>query len=136
MAFTTIIFNARDAWSVFIYGFKINMLTAELSIEYKNVQGGFTTKGIKLNEKQFKQMKRLLSEQRFQEVVSGKWKEERTYFALDPNMWELDLISDDGHPLISINNGFGEYQNPISVIELVEYVLRIMTHDDLSWRAF
>lgn len=136
MAYTTVVFNARDAWSCFIYGFKLNLIAAELSIEYKNNQGGFTTKGIQLSEKHLRQAKLLLVESRFNDVVSGKWKEEKTYFALDPNMWELELLSDDGKPLQKINNGFGEYQNPSSVIELVDFVLQLMTHNDLGWRAF
>ena len=107
MAYTTVVFNAKDAWLRFVYGFKINLITEEVSIEYKNDQGGFTTRGIRLNGKQLRQIKHLMMESRFKDVVNGKWKEVKRQFALDPNMWKLEMLSDDGHPLIKIDNGFG-----------------------------
>ncbi len=136
MAYTTIVFNAKDAWLRFVYGFKINLITEEVSIEYKNDQGGFTTRGIQLNGKQLRQIKHLMMESRFKDVVNGKWKEVKSQFALDPNIWELEMLSDDGHPLIKIDNGFGEFEDPLPVVELVEYVLQLMTYGDLGWRAF
>ena len=59
MAYTMILFNAKDSWHNPIYSFKINMLTRELSVEYSNNTGGITTNGVALNERQYQHIKRL-----------------------------------------------------------------------------
>ena len=136
MAYTTIVFNAKDAWFRFVYGFKINLTSNEVSIEYKNNQGGFTIRGIQLKENQLRQIKHLLTESRFKDVVNGKWKDNKSLFPLDPNIWEMEILSDDGHPMIKIDNGTGEFEDPLPIVELVEYILKLMTYGDLGWRAF
>ena len=54
--YSDIIFSANDAWGKYVYSFRINMKAHELSIEYQNNQGGYTTNGINITDKKYRQI--------------------------------------------------------------------------------
>ena len=61
MAYTTIIFEAIDAWFFDVCSFKIDLISEELSLIYRNSFGGYTINGIRLNRNQIKRIKKLSS---------------------------------------------------------------------------
>lgn len=135
MAYTTIIFNARDAWDRPVYAFKVNMLTRELSVEYSNNTGGITTNGVALNERQYSHIKRLAAPAIFEKFRDDSWKEHMAWM-LDPNDWKAQFISDDGTPMLTMETNLNPYPAPPALVALVEYVMHIGTLGNMSWRMF
>ena len=135
MGYTTIIFNAKDAWCRPVYSFKVNMLTRELSVEYSNNTGGFTINGVLLNERQYKNIKRLASPDIFEKFRDDRWKECAEWM-LDPNEWEARFISDDGTSMLTMETKFDLYPVPPALVELVEYVMDIGTLGNMNRRLF
>lgn len=124
MAYTMILFSAKDSWHNPIYSFKINMLTRELSVEYSNNTGGITTNGVALNERQYQHIKRLAAPRIFEKFRDGSWKEHMDWFP-DPNEWEAQFISDDGTAMLTMERHFESYPAPPALAALVEYVMHI-----------
>lgn len=135
MAYTTILFCARDMWNRPAYSFKINMLTHELSVEYSNNTGGITINGIVLNEQQYQHIKRLANPVIFEKFRDGGWKKQSEWM-LDPNIWEAQFISDDRTPMLSMETGFDSYPAPPALKALVEYVMHIGTLGNMGCRLF
>ena len=124
MAYTMILFSARDSWHKPIYSFKINMLTRELSVEYSNNTGGITTNGGALNERQYQHIKRLAAPRIFEKFRDGAWKEHMDWFP-DPNEWEAQFISDDGTAMLTMESHSQPYPAPPALVALVEHVMHI-----------
>lgn len=127
MYYTKVIFNSEDAWYRFAYGFKINMLLGELEITYDNLNGGYTTKGIKLSNEQQEHLKRLLNVINFKNIKENMKEDKKTIF-LDPHRWSLQCIADDGNPILEIPNEDAAFYNikpPNILIDLVKYIADI-----------
>lgn len=107
------------------YSFKVNLLSDELEIMYENFIGGYTTKGIILNDKQHKHLEKLLNIKNFISLVDKK-PINNLMLILDPFDWILQCISNDGMPMLEVQS---ESNNPImpssSLINLVKYVTKI-----------
>ena len=126
MYYTKFVFK-EESCGKFKYGFKIDMLCKELEISYNNFLGGYTTKGIKLNRQQYKQLKHLLEIDNFE------------YLRKDPSVdygsltdmfttvvWYFKCISDNGKPILEVDSGMDEcFFTPKSLIDLVNYIAKI-----------
>ncbi|QAA32332.1 hypothetical protein [Clostridium manihotivorum] len=121
MHYVKAVFNA-DNCGILAYGFKVNMLCKELEITYDNFQEGYTSKGIKLNDKQYAHLQRLLKVKNFK---ASNMNMERYYLVMDPYEWTLQCISDDGSPMLDISGVDGDLIPPKPISILVEYVVSI-----------
>lgn len=123
MYYIKVVFNAEVRGKL-TYGFKVDMICGELEITYDNFQGGYTTKGIKLNRKQHTHLKQLLIIEDFK-----KFRENLNMdisFFDHPYDWSLQCISNDGNPMLEMSKRDGAYiMTSNSVINLVEYVAKI-----------
>lgn len=123
MYYIKVVFNA-EARGKLTYGFKVDMICGELEITYDNFQGGYTTKGIKLNRKQHTHLKQLLrieNLKKFRENLNM----DISFFG-HPYNWSLQCISNDENPMLEMSDRDGNYigrSNPL--INLVEYVAKI-----------
>lgn len=137
MAYTTIVFNASDAWGTDICSFKVNLIAEELSITYRNNNGGYTTNGIKLASKELKHIKQATSQKIFEKFRDGKWKEEMdAVWMVDGIEWEAQFVSDDGLPMLEFKNEMQSYLPPPILRELVNYVLRIGAPKSIDLEIF
>ena len=122
MYYIKVVFNA-EAWGKLTYGFKVNMICGELEITYDNFQGGYTTKGIKLNRKQHTHLKQLLRIENFKKFRENL-NMDISFF--DQHSWSLQCISNDGNPMLEMSDRDGNYIGQSnSLINLVEYVAKI-----------
>lgn len=131
MYYIKVVFNA-EVWGKLVYGFKVNMICGELEITYDNFQGGYTTKGIKLNRKQHTHLKQLSRIENFK-----KFRENMDKFIplFGPYRWSLQCISNDGDPMLEIPDRSGDYiTRPNFVINLVEYIAKIGIEPELIER--
>lgn len=133
MYYTKVIYSA-EAWGKLVYSFKVNMLCGELEITYDNFGGGYTTKGIKLNRKQYSHLKQLLKIEYFEKFRNNLNMETCTSF-LDPYSWNMQCMSNYGDPMLEVPDGGGDYiMPPNSVINLVEYIAKIGIEPELFER--
>ena len=128
MSYITIFFEANDAWGFDLCSFKVNLIANELSISYRNNKGGYTTNGINLDSEQIKRIKKLAPPSILESFRDNKWKENRDpEFVLDGYSWKVELISNDGHPALKMQDTIGNYSPPLEIVQLVNYVLTIPT---------
>lgn len=122
MYYIKVVFNA-EARGKLTYGFKVNMICSELEITYDNFQGGYTTKGIKLNRKQHTHLKQLLRIENFKEFRENM---DKCIPMFGPYRWSLQCISNDGDPMLEMSKRDGAYiMTSNLMINLVEYVAKI-----------
>ena len=127
MNYTTIIYSCEDAWNNPCFSFKINFLTHELSVEYKNNKGGVTLNGITLDEKQYNHLKQLSLPHIFEKFRDDKWKEKPEWMVLDGAIWEAKFLCDDGRPMLIMQSNLEPYPQPPILKSLIDYVLKIGT---------
>ena len=103
MYYTTVIFNGKKC-SELEYGFKVNIQYGELEVIYNNFLGGYTTKGMKLNRKQCTYLKQLLKIENFEDMRKSLEDEPLFVCMLSLSSWELQLISNDGYPMLEVSS--------------------------------
>lgn len=108
MAYTLVRFRSSDAWGRYVYSFKLNMITKELSVEYVNNTGGLTMNGVVLNERQYNHIRQLIRQPVIEKFRDGSWKSCDGWM-LDPNSWEATFLSDDGTSMLKLDNNQGQY---------------------------
>lgn len=135
MAYTQIIFTADDAWAIYAYSFKINMICRELSIEYKDNRGNYNMKGIKLNSEQIEHINDICAENIVEKYRTENHLKE-AIFPLDPNLWKLQIMSDDGNSILQLEDRSGKFYCPDFLVELIEYVIDISAIKDRGFRLF
>ena len=137
MSYTTIIFNANDAWGFDICSFKVNLVAKELSIYYRNNKGGYTSSGINLTENEAKHINYVASPKIFENFRDGKWREKmEVVWILDGIEWEMQFISNDGRPILEIKSDMKPFLPPPSLVTLVNYVLKIGLPKDYKLNLF
>lgn len=132
--YSDIIFSANDAWGKYVYSFRINMKAHELSIEYQNNQGGYTTNGINITDKKYRQINNICAKAtKFFESPQF----EKDVFPLDPNTWELKMIKSDGLPSLELEYGVtDDFIVPGFVVELVSLIMDLASFDNKGFRYF
>ncbi|MBQ2677267.1 MAG: hypothetical protein IJF54_07720 [Clostridia bacterium] len=137
MAYTTIIFEAIDAWFFDVCSFKIDLISEELSLIYRNSFGGYTINGIRLNRNQIKRIKKLSSPNIFEEFRDEKWKEsKKTAYLLDGIHWNVQFTSDNGLPILTMKNYSCNYLPPPALADLVNYAIEIGKPQNKNFRLF
>ncbi len=132
--YSDIVFSAHDAWGNYIYSFRINMKAHELSVEYKNNQGGYTSNGINITDKKFRHIKSICEcATKFFKIPTL----EKDVFSLDPNTWELKMTKSDGSPSEELKQGGADvFVTPDFVEELVCLVMDLAAFDNKGFRYF
>lgn len=138
MSYTVIVFQAHDVSMRDLYSFKINFPSRELSVEYQNDAGGYTAHGINMNGQQYHHLLKLAAPHKFECFRNRKWNEgdEDRWITYTPNVWKLQISSDDGLPLFVLESNGEPCDAPKAIVELVEYVMRIGTFGNYTFSLF
>ena len=132
--YSNIIFSANDVWGKYVYSFRINLKARELSLEYKNNQGGYTTNGIDITDEKIKHIENICAKAtKFFE--SPKF--EKDTLSLDPNTWELKMVKSDGSPSLELEYGVtDDFGVPDFITELVGLIMDLASFDNKGFRYF
>ena len=132
--YSDITFSANDAWGKYLYFFRINMKAHELSIEYLNNQGGYTTNGINITDKKYRHIENICAKgTKF--FKSPQF--EKDVFPLDPNTWKLKMIKSDGSPSLELEYSVTDnFIVPDFVVELVSLIMDLASFDNKGFRYF
>jgi hypothetical protein len=138
MAYTVIVFQARNVSLQDLYSFKINFPSRELSVEYRNDSGGYTIHGMNLNGQQYHHLLKLASPQKLEYFRGRKWTEEaeQKWITYEPNVWKMEISSDDGLALLVLEHGYEPCEAPKVIVDLVEYVMQIGTFGNYTFGLF
>ena len=129
MKAVSIIFNEYDCIGSLELGFKIDLFMKELAVQYKNNQGGYTSNGIKLNDKQlnavclFSIPGKFIKYRDKEKLIDRK----ELYIIDDTGWWNFEMRFDDGTLPLMIECGAvdNRFEKPSELNELIKYVLQI-----------
>ena len=132
--YSNIVFSANNTWGNYLYSFHINMKTRELSLEYRNNQGGYTTNGINIPDKKFRHIRKICAEAT-SFFESPKF--EKDVFPLDPNTWELKMVKNTGSPSVELEfTATDDFIVPDFVVELVSLTMDLASFDNKGFKYF
>jgi len=142
--YTLILFKAWDDLGDYEYSFKLNLAARELSVEYKNNQGGFTTNGICLGEEAYRRFCRLLEVNDYEKYRDASLLQKAPAPSLHMVMdgggpgrppwsepWHALFYRADGLPPLELES---EYPPPGCIRHLANYAMNIGRPAGAGWR--
>ena len=110
------------------------MKAHELSLEYRNNQGGYTKNGINITDKKFRHIENICAKAtKFFESPQL----EQELFPLDPNKWSLKMIRSDGSAELELEYSRGDiFDVPDFVKELVCLTMELASFDNKGFKYF
>ena len=135
MTYNNIVFHVDNFLGEYLYSFKINMQTQQLSVEYKNNQGGYTSNGISLGSRQIKYITKISDRA---EEYRSKLNLIKQTISFHVNSWSLQITNDDGKSMLELKNFHdGDiYFTPDFIKELVDFVMGLATFDNKNITYF